>query len=62
MKLLNKWRSYIQLMRLDKPIGSFLLLWLTLWALFLASNGMPMLRFCSFYLRCGLYAFGRLRD
>ncbi|KGQ55560.1 4-hydroxybenzoate polyprenyltransferase [Gallibacterium anatis str. Avicor] len=41
MKLLNKWRSYIQLMRLDKPIGSFLLLWPTLWALFLASNGMP---------------------
>ncbi|MEH8029006.1 4-hydroxybenzoate octaprenyltransferase [Gallibacterium anatis] len=41
MKLLNKWRSYIQLMRLDKPIGSFLLLWPTLWALFLASKGMP---------------------
>jgi len=41
MKLLNKWRSYSQLMRLDKPIGSFLLLWPTLWALFLASNGMP---------------------
>ncbi|KGQ41599.1 4-hydroxybenzoate octaprenyltransferase [Gallibacterium anatis] len=41
MKLLNKWSSYIQLMRLDKPIGSFLLLWPTLWALFLASNGMP---------------------
>lgn len=41
MKLLKKWRSYIQLMRLDKPIGSFLLLWPTLWALFLASNGMP---------------------
>ena len=41
MKLLNKWRSYIQLMRLDKPIGSFLLLWPPLWALFLASNGMP---------------------
>lgn len=28
-------------MRLDKPIGIFLLLWPTLWALWLASNGRP---------------------
>lgn len=33
--------AYIQLMRLDKPIGAFLLLWPTLWALFLASRGLP---------------------
>ncbi|MEH8047449.1 4-hydroxybenzoate octaprenyltransferase [Gallibacterium anatis] len=50
MKLLNKWHSYIQLMRLDKPIGSFLLLWPTLWALFLASNGMPDLKILIIFI------------
>ncbi|MBF0784388.1 4-hydroxybenzoate octaprenyltransferase [Muribacter muris] len=39
----DKWRAYAQLMRLDKPIGTFLLLWPTLWALFSASNGLPSL-------------------
>ncbi|PCH55468.1 MAG: 4-hydroxybenzoate octaprenyltransferase [Legionellales bacterium] len=33
--------KYIQLLRLDKPIGIFLLLWPTLTALWLANNGMP---------------------
>jgi 4-hydroxybenzoate polyprenyltransferase len=28
-------------MRIDKPIGIYLLLWPTLWALFLASDGLP---------------------
>jgi len=32
---------YVRLMRLDKPIGNFLLLWPTLWALWFASNGNP---------------------
>jgi len=32
---------YERLMRLDKPIGTLLLLWPTLWALWLASNGRP---------------------
>lgn len=32
---------YIALMRLDKPIGILLLLWPTLWALWLASAGKP---------------------
>ena len=37
------WKAnpYIRLMRLDKPIGTFLLLWPTLWALWLATNGQP---------------------
>ncbi|HID36546.1 MAG TPA: 4-hydroxybenzoate octaprenyltransferase [Ghiorsea sp.] len=37
------WRSnpYIRLMRLDKPIGTFLLLWPTLWALWFATKGQP---------------------
>jgi 4-hydroxybenzoate polyprenyltransferase len=32
---------YEKLMRLDKPIGILLLLWPTLWALWIASNGKP---------------------
>jgi 4-hydroxybenzoate polyprenyltransferase len=34
---------YIQLMRVDKPIGTLLLLWPTYWALWFANNGMPSL-------------------
>ncbi len=33
--------AYLRLMRLHRPIGSFLLLWPTLWALWLASDGRP---------------------
>ena len=35
--------AYWRLMRLDKPIGTLLLLWPTLWALWLASHGHPSL-------------------
>lgn len=35
--------AYFRLMRLDKPIGIYLLLWPTLWALFLAADGWPRL-------------------
>lgn len=34
-------RNYIELMRLNKPIGVWLLLWPTLWALWLAGEGHP---------------------
>jgi 4-hydroxybenzoate polyprenyltransferase len=33
--------AYERLMRLDKPIGILLLLWPTLWALWISSNGHP---------------------
>lgn len=33
--------GFIQLMRLDRPIGIFLLLWPTLWALWVAGKGHP---------------------
>jgi 4-hydroxybenzoate polyprenyltransferase len=33
--------NYVQLMRLDKPIGVWLLLWPTLWALWIAGRGHP---------------------
>ncbi|NRB37304.1 MAG: 4-hydroxybenzoate octaprenyltransferase [Pseudomonadales bacterium] len=32
---------YLQLMRVNKPIGSYLLLWPTLWSLWLAAEGVP---------------------
>lgn len=35
---------YLRLMRFDKPIGIFLLLWPTLWALWIAGNGHPQWR------------------
>lgn len=37
----KKLNAYERLMRLDKPIGILLLLWPTLWALWLASRGVP---------------------
>ena len=33
--------AYLRLMRMDRPIGAFLLLWPTLWALWLAGSGNP---------------------
>jgi len=33
--------AYFRLMRFDKPIGIYLLLWPTLWGLFLAKRGIP---------------------
>ena len=33
------WRVWIAITRLDKPIGSYLLLWPTLWALWVAAEG-----------------------
>ncbi|WP_017788294.1 4-hydroxybenzoate octaprenyltransferase [Aeromonas dhakensis] len=43
MNLLTKERglAYVQLARIDKPIGTLLLLWPTLWALWLAADGLP---------------------
>jgi 4-hydroxybenzoate polyprenyltransferase len=43
--------AYERLIRLDKPIGTLLLLWPTLWALWLASRGTPRLdHFVIFFL------------
>ncbi|MGE3772708.1 MAG: 4-hydroxybenzoate octaprenyltransferase [Gammaproteobacteria bacterium] len=35
------WRAYARLMRLHRPIGTLLLLWPTLWALWIAARGVP---------------------
>lgn len=36
-----RWRLYWRLTRMHRPIGTVLLLWPTLWALFIASEGRP---------------------
>lgn len=39
----HNWNAYARLMRLDKPVGIYLLLWPTLWALLMAAQGLPSL-------------------
>ena len=46
----NRLPLYLRLMRLDKPIGSLLLLWPTLWALWLAADGVPPLRLLAIFV------------
>ena len=43
-KIRERLTQYARLMRLDKPIGIYLLLWPTLWALWIAGEGKPDLR------------------
>ena len=40
-KIQKKLNAYWRLMRLDKPIGIYLLLWPALWALWIAGSGKP---------------------
>jgi 4-hydroxybenzoate polyprenyltransferase len=40
---LQRLSPYIRLMRLDRPIGNFLLMWPMLWALWIAAEGVPPL-------------------
>lgn len=37
----RKLLAYVQLMRLDRPIGIYLVLWPTLWGLWMAAKGVP---------------------
>jgi len=41
VRLLRRASEYAQLMRLDRPIGTWLLLWPALWALWIAGGGRP---------------------
>jgi 4-hydroxybenzoate polyprenyltransferase len=43
LRLPSPWPEYWRLARLDRPIGILLLLWPTLWGLWIASNGKPSL-------------------
>lgn len=46
----QKWRALIEIMRFDKPIGTYLLLAPTLWALVLASGGAPEPRLLAIFI------------
>tara|TARA_R110001583_G_scaffold28677_1_gene101363 strand:+ start:2455 stop:3336 length:882 start_codon:yes stop_codon:yes gene_type:complete len=39
--LQKQYPQYLALMRVDRPIGTYLVLWPTLWALWLAAEGLP---------------------
>ena len=43
-KLFSSANHYINIMRLDRPIGIYLLLWPTLWSLWLTAGGRPPLK------------------
>jgi 4-hydroxybenzoate polyprenyltransferase len=49
-KLFSSANQYIQIMRLDRPIGIYLLLWPTLWGLWLASRGLPDIRILVIFI------------
>lgn len=46
----KKLLAYHRLMRTDKPIGALLLLWPTLWALWLATPGLPPLTILTIFI------------
>lgn len=46
----QKLTAYLQLMRLDKPVGTLLLLWSSLWGLWLAGQGQPPARIVWIFL------------
>ena len=43
-ELISQLRNYSKLMRIDKPIGILLLMWPTLWALWLAGSASNKLK------------------
>src|SRR5262245_31415647 len=43
-------KQYLYLMRWHRPIGIFLLLWPTLWALWIASHGNPDLKILIIFI------------
>jgi len=47
---MNKLNAYLQLTRFDKSIGILLLLWPTLWGLWLAAGGIPPLKILLIFI------------
>lgn len=45
---------YLQLIRFDRPIGTLLLLWPTLWGLWIASQGVPPIKYLIVFC-CGVF-------
>ena len=54
MSLISNWQAYQEIMRLDKPIGTYLLLWPMLWALWIAAEGLPRLDLLAIFV-AGVY-------
>ena len=50
---MHKIKAYLHLMRLNKPIGIWLLLWPTLWGLWIAKEGIPSLKILLIFV-CGV--------
>ncbi len=50
MRLVDRLAAYARLVRLDKPIGTLLLLWPTLWALWLSADGAPDWRIVGIFV------------
>ena len=50
MKSTSKTRAMLQLIRFDRPIGTLLLLWPTLWALWIAAEGVPDLELLAIFV------------
>jgi 4-hydroxybenzoate polyprenyltransferase len=51
---LRRLRDYAHLLRLDRPIGTYLLLWPMLWAIWIAANGHPQRRLLAIMLAGGV--------
>jgi 4-hydroxybenzoate polyprenyltransferase len=49
-RLVRRLTELSQLMRLDRPVGSWLLLWPTLWALWIAAQGHPHRRLLAIFV------------
>ena len=47
---MTKINAYLKLMRFDRPIGIFLLLWPTLWPLWLVNEGLPELKMLLIFI------------
>jgi 4-hydroxybenzoate polyprenyltransferase len=50
MAISSKTGALLQLIRFDRPIGTLLLLWPTLWALWLAAQGLPDFKLLAIFL------------
>src|SRR5580658_6478489 len=47
---MRRLRDFAQLLRLDRPIGTWLLLWPMLWALWIAADGHPQRRLLAIFI------------
>lgn len=50
MAAIERIKHYIRLTRLNRPIGILLLLWPTLWALWIAASGVPNLKILTIFI------------